>query len=191
MRTICGLSAKEFLRKAEEFHGYPAPGLLVGGIMVDLALRNLPPGELFDVICETDSCLPDAVQLLTPCTIGNGWLKVIPAGRYALTFFEKHGGEGVRVSINAGKLEKYPELKNWFLRLKTKKEQDAELLRAEILNADDDLFAVSPVFVDAGLLGHMHGGTIGLCPSCGEAYPRSDGERCRVCQGYVLYRKAE
>ncbi len=39
-------------------------------------LRNLPPDILFNSLCETNKCLPDAVQLLTPCTVGNGWLKV-------------------------------------------------------------------------------------------------------------------
>ncbi len=45
--------------------------------MVDLALKNLPKGEFFDALCETPACLPDAVQLLTPCTVSNGWLKVV------------------------------------------------------------------------------------------------------------------
>lgn len=187
MREICGLSFEEFRRKAEEFHGYPAPGLLVGGLMVDLARRNLPAGEFFDVLCETNSCLPDAVQILTPCTCGNGWLKIIPLGRYALTFFEKRSGEGVRVSVDAEKLEKYPEVKNWFFRLKPKKEQKEDLLISQIFEGGDDLFRVSSVRVDESHLGPKHGGSVVLCPSCGEAYPREDGERCRVCQGFLLY----
>ena len=191
MRTLCGLPLDEYLRRAEEFHGFPAPGLYAGGLMVDLARRNFPDGKLYDVICETNSCLPDAVQLLTPCTYGNGWLRVIPAGRFALTFFDKHSGDGVRVSIDAGKLEKYPEIKNWFLRLKPKKEQDTSILNAEILKAGDDILAVSSVTVDESFLGHAHGRAISLCPSCGEAYPREDGPQCRVCGGLTLYRQSK
>jgi formylmethanofuran dehydrogenase subunit E len=59
----------------KSFHGYVAPGVVLGGVMVDLARRQLPPEVLFDAVCETRHCLPDAVQLLTPCTLGNGWLK--------------------------------------------------------------------------------------------------------------------
>ncbi|MBW2217489.1 MAG: formylmethanofuran dehydrogenase subunit E family protein, partial [Deltaproteobacteria bacterium] len=78
----------EFVPIVENFHGFAAPGVLIGGFMVDLALRNLPEGEFFDAVCETPKCLPDAIQLLTPGTIGNGWLKVVNFGRYALSLYE-------------------------------------------------------------------------------------------------------
>ena len=61
-------------------------------------------GCLFDAICETRNCLPDAVQLLTPCTIGNGWLKVVNVGRFALTLYDKYQGEGVRVYLDPAKV---------------------------------------------------------------------------------------
>ena len=32
----------EFVSIVKTFHGYQAPGVLIGGLMVDLALRNLP-----------------------------------------------------------------------------------------------------------------------------------------------------
>jgi formylmethanofuran dehydrogenase subunit E len=63
--------------------------------MVDLALSILPRGILFDAIAETGHCLPDAIQLLTPCTVGNGWLKVRDLGRFALALYDKQSGEGV------------------------------------------------------------------------------------------------
>jgi formylmethanofuran dehydrogenase subunit E len=59
----------------EEFHGYRSPGLVVGGMMVDTALRELGSTPYLHVVTETVVCLPDAVQLLTPCTVGNGLLK--------------------------------------------------------------------------------------------------------------------
>jgi formylmethanofuran dehydrogenase subunit E len=70
----------------ESFHGIAAPGVIIGGFMVDLASGSLRRNALHNVICETAKCLPDAVQLLTPCSIGNRWLKIIDVGRYALTF---------------------------------------------------------------------------------------------------------
>ncbi len=81
MTTICGYSTEEYLAMVVKFHGHQAPGLMIGGFMVDMAMRERPEGEFFDVLCETSVCLPDAVQLLTPCTYGNGWLKVVDIGR--------------------------------------------------------------------------------------------------------------
>lgn len=39
--------------------------------MVDLACRHLTPGPIFYALCETPKCLPDSIQILTPCTLGN------------------------------------------------------------------------------------------------------------------------
>jgi len=60
--------------------------------MVDLALKN----QFFDAVCETQACLPDTLQMLTPCTIGNGWLKIFDFGRYALALYDKYAGQGIR-----------------------------------------------------------------------------------------------
>ena len=90
-------SFDEFLHLVQSFHGHPAPGVIIGGIMVEVARRQLPVEVLFDAICETRNCLPDAIQMLTPCTIGNGWLKVVNVGRFALTLYDKYQGEGARV----------------------------------------------------------------------------------------------
>ena len=87
--TIGSYSFEEYIDKVKAFHGHVAPGLVVGGYMVDLALQHFPPGRLFDALSETRACLPDAVQLLTPCTIGNGWLKIINLGRFIKIFWIK------------------------------------------------------------------------------------------------------
>src|SRR5208337_4410957 len=93
-KDILSHTFEEYAAMVESFHGYAAPGVLIGGFMVDLAYRSLPSNGLYNVICETAKCLPDAVQLLTPCSIGNRWLKIINVGRYALTFYDKHKGPG-------------------------------------------------------------------------------------------------
>jgi formylmethanofuran dehydrogenase subunit E len=98
-------SFDQFIEKIKVFHGSIAPGIVAGGFMVDIARANLPHGEFFDVICESQHCLPDAVQLLTPCTIGNRWLKIVDTSRYALTFYNKYTGDGIRVYIDAKKLQ--------------------------------------------------------------------------------------
>jgi formylmethanofuran dehydrogenase subunit E len=156
-----------FLRRAAEFHGYAAPGLVIGGYMVDLAMRRLPEGTLFEALVETGKCLPDAVQLLTLCSTGNGRMKVVHWAR----------------------LENWPEIRAWFLKLKPKQEQDSERLLAEIREAGADICAVTAVQVSPRLLEKSHMEVIALCPLCGEAYPAADGGICRKCQGEDLYQE--
>jgi formylmethanofuran dehydrogenase subunit E len=93
-------SREEYLRQLQSFHGSLAPNLIIGGGMVNLALRSLPKDKLFDAICETPLCLPDAIQLLTPCTISNGWLRVLNFGRFVITLYEKYGSVGVRDGLS-------------------------------------------------------------------------------------------
>ena len=109
-------TVEEYKNLVKSFHGYVAPGLMIGGFMVDHALNHLPEGDFFDAVSETRNCLPDAIQLLTPCTIGNGWLRILDLGRYALTLYEKYNGKGVRVYLDVGKLDSWPNIKNWFLK---------------------------------------------------------------------------
>ena len=103
MMNIGPYSYDEYLSGVKSFHGYAAPGLMMGGFMVDLALSHMPEGVLFDAVCETRSCLPDAVQLLTPCTVGNGWLRILNLGRYALSLYDKYQGDGIRVFVDCAK----------------------------------------------------------------------------------------
>jgi len=186
---IRGRSFEAFLEEVKAFHGYPAPGVLLGGKMIETAYRHLPPEGIFDVLCETPKCLPDAVQLLTPCTFGNGWLTVVNVGRFALTFYEKEGGKGIRVFVDPQKLEPVPELKAWFLKLKPKQEQDTRLLLSQIREKGSEILRVQEVQVAQDLLVRKRRGLLGVCPACGEGYPLADGPRCRVCSGTVsLYR---
>lgn len=177
----------EFRRLAESFHGYAAPGLLVGGCMVDLAGRRLPAGVLFEAVVETSKCLPDAVQLLTPCSTGNRRMKICDLGRYALSLFDKHTGKGVRVSLDPAKMAAWPELSAWFFKEKPKREQDVRRLEAEIEAAGDSICKAESVIVQRRFLGHRHMGSIARCPLCGEAYPLEDGAVCRGCQGEAPY----
>lgn len=185
--NIGNRTIEEYLALAEDFHGYPAPGIILGGFMVELAKRQLPPDILYDAVSETKSCLPDAIQILTPCTIGNGWLRVINLGRYALSLFDKHTGHGFRVWLDADKLERWPEFKKWFFILAPKKEQDSKLLLEEICAAGDSVCSVRAIQVPLDLFKKRHKDKITLCPLCGEAYPGRDGGICRGCQGEAPY----
>ncbi len=178
---------EEYVHLVKSFHGSLAPGLIIGGFIVDLALKRLPPGEFFDAICETPVCLPDAVQLLTPCTVGNGWLTVLDFGRFAVTLYEKQEGEGVRVYLDTEKIKAFSEIHHWYFKLRTKKEQDHQRLIEEIKEAGHGLLGRQRVRVDPVKLRRPKQGLVGTCPSCGESYPLAHGERCRACQGSSPY----
>ena len=167
--------------------GTSAPGLVIGGFMVDLAMKNLPQGEFFDAVCETAVCLPDSIQLLTPCTVGNGWLKVLEFGRFALTLYEKYNGEGVRVYLDAGKIRKWPEINTWFFKLKPKKEQNLQAIIDEVKAAGTSILSIQKVRVEPEKLHRPKLGPVSLCPVCREAYPVRDGDKCRSCQGESPY----
>ncbi|GAB6110837.1 FmdE family protein [Desulfomicrobium salsuginis] len=178
---------QEFKDRAAAFHGYPAPGLLIGGYMVEMAKAALPAGILFEAVVESKKCLPDAVQLLTLCSTGNNWMKIVNLGRYAVSLYDKYTGEGVRVSVDLDALENWPNIKGWFLKLTPKKEQDTEALFREIEDAGDAILRLEKVTVQPRLLGHAHMTRIEACPVCREAYPVSDGAICRGCQGEAPY----
>ncbi len=178
---------EEFKEKARQFHSYPAPGLLLGGYMVELAKSLMPRDVLYEAVVETGKCLPDAVQLLTPLSAGNNWMKVVNLGRYALALYDKHTGAGVRVWVDAAKLAPYPELRAWLLKQKPKKDQDSERLLEEIRQAGPTICSHRPVQVSERMRRRPGMGPVTLCPVCGEPYPAKDGAICRGCQGEAPY----
>ncbi|MBN1665377.1 MAG: formylmethanofuran dehydrogenase subunit E family protein [Deltaproteobacteria bacterium] len=180
-------SYEEYLHLVKSFHGSQAPGLMIGGFMVDYAMNSLPEGEFFDAICETRVCLPDAVQILTPCTIGNGWLKVFDYGRYALALYEKYSGEGIRIYLDPAKLSQWSEVNGWFMKLIPKKDQDSEKLFHQIKEAGRAILSKHPIRVQPALLQKEKMGKVAVCPQCGEAYPVRDGAMCRPCAGDSPY----
>lgn len=184
-------SFDSFVELATWFHNYPAPGLLLGGYMVEEAKKHIPEGTLFDAVSETSWCLPDAVQLLTPCTIGNGWLRVQNLGVYALSLFDKHTGEGIRVRLDPAKLEPYPHTLCWLMKTKTKPEQNSEELRREIRDHGPEMLSVEPVQVKPEVVNKRSKGSIALCPICGDAYPEFHGAICRSCSGDSPYQKQD
>lgn len=169
------------------FHGFPAPGLVLGVKMVSYAMDNLPENILFDAICETSSCLPDAVQILTLCTIGNAWLKVVDLGKFAVTLYDKSTGKGFRVYLDPYKLIRWPEFYGWFYKLKPKKDQDTERLLNEIQTADTNVLTIEKVQIKPSYLIKESKGPITTCLICNEAFPEKDGRICKGCQGQNPY----
>lgn len=147
---IGSYSYKEFKDMATMFHNYPAPGLMLGGYMVEAAKAQMPDDTPYEALVETTCCLPDAAQMLTPCTIGNGCLKVENIGKYAVTLYDKFSGEGVRVSVCPEKIEKYREIKRWFLALGHETEQNTTSLQRQIALAGASICDVKNVNVSDG-----------------------------------------
>ncbi len=178
---------EEYVNRATLFHGYAAPGVIIGGFMVDLAYKHLPHDGLFDALCETAKCLPDAIQLLTPCTLGNGWLKVVHLGHFALALYDKQTGEGVRVGIDYQRLEPFTEIKSWLCKLKPKEKRDETVLLEELQTAGPWILTTRPVNVNVENLRLPKKKGIVFCTSCGEAYPAEYGSTCMGCQGMGPY----
>ncbi|ODS40357.1 MAG: hypothetical protein A7315_08860 [Candidatus Altiarchaeales archaeon WOR_SM1_79] len=120
-----------------EFHGSMPPGLVIGAYMVDYARELLgeTKGKL-NAVAETRHCLIDAIQVMTPCTMGNKYLWLVDYGRFALTLYDRDTKQGIRVYIDMKKIpgENYPELYAFLLR-----KRDPEILNdmrlREISNA--------------------------------------------------------
>jgi formylmethanofuran dehydrogenase subunit E len=183
---ICGRSIEEFLEIVEKFHGWKAPALVIGGFMVDWAQEGIGPGVEFDSFVETTHCLPDAIQLFTPCTFGNGWMKVLDWDKFALSFYDKRTLHGVRVWLDLERTRSYPLIYNWYMRLVSKKSIDHDVLLDSIIAAGRSMLSRTPVHITQ-FYGKKEKGEIAICSGCGEAYPTLQGEQCLACQGNGYY----
>lgn len=178
---------EEFRELAREFHGFPAPGLMLGAYMVEHA-KSLMPGEvLYDALVETEKCLPDAVQLLTPLSTGNGWMKVLRLGRFALSLYDKQTGMGRRVFLDPEKLAHWPLIQSWLLKKEPKRNQDTEAILQAIREAGNSVCSSLVIRMQGRYLTKPESGRIEQCPMCGEYYPGSHGPICRGCQGDEPY----
>jgi formylmethanofuran dehydrogenase subunit E len=177
----------DFVIRMEEFHGYRSPGLLLGGMMVDVTLRELGSPPYLNVVTETVVCLPDAVQLLTPCTIGNGFLQVFDWGKFALTSYDRVTLSGVRVWLNSDALTGYPLIRRWFERTTRPKEKPPfEDLASQILVASGDILNHKPVRLHRALKDSERVPTA-RCPECGESYALRLGSVCPACRTEAYY----
>jgi len=187
---IAGKPVEAFLEEIRKFHGWVAPGVLLGGFMVDYALELVGKEVEADAIVETRFCLPDAVQLLTPCTFGNGWMKVLDWDKFALSLYDKKTREGFRVRLDVDKTAAFPNLYNWFMKLVPKKDLPLETLNQTILAAGREALSADPVYI-TNYYAKIKKGETGICPSCGEAYTLRQGSLCVACQGEAYYQSVE
>ena len=184
---LCGIPFEEYLYSMEEFHGARSPGMIIGGMLLDRATAELGPTEFLNVACETVMCLPDAVQLLTNCTMGNGYLQVFDWGKFALCAYDRTTLKGVRAWLDLSEIDKHEVVKNWFQRTgKPRVKPPFEQLAEAFLNSGQDLIRYRQVRMHKPLKDETKVMT-GPCPQCGESYPLRQGDRCLACQGQAYY----
>jgi len=185
--TICGLTMQDYLIKAEEFHGHLSPGVTMGGFLVDAAWELLGPTPYINAVVETVVCLPDAVQMLTPCTLGNGFMQILDWGKFALTLYDRETLKGARAWVDRERVAERPAIAGWFLRGAGGLVLPKDEVVAEIARQGRELLQVRPVSLPAALKSQDKVAT-GPCPACGESYPLRQGPACLACQGQAYYR---
>jgi len=181
--SLCGVDYDDFIIQMEEFHGYRSPGMLLGGLMLDRALTQLGPVQYLNVVSETVVCLPDAIQLLTPCTIGNGFLQLLDWGKFAFTVYDRVSLSGVRAGLAYDQIHRFGMVHQWFDRSERQREKPAfEDLEPEFLRAGEELIITKPVQLQRAL---KETGWVetGPCPSCSESYALRLGKSCPACSG--------
>jgi len=181
-QTIRKYALEQYINALIEFHGVLSPGILIAGFMVSAAIKRMAGHGSFRAICESPLYISDAVQMLTPCTIGNGCLKIINTGRFALIFYNAVNGTGVRVTVDPAMLKFYPVLNNWFFH-REDAESDREALLNEIRSAADNVLSVKMIRVAAEHLDVSGEERMALCPLCGEVYYWNAAGLCFTCQG--------
>jgi formylmethanofuran dehydrogenase subunit E len=187
---VCGSPIQKCLHTIEDFHGWIAPGLVLGLFMVDLAKERMGERVEFDAIVETRHCLPDAIQLFTPCTIGNGWMKILDWDKFALSLYDRNKRHGYRVWLDLEKTKQFPDLYNWYMRRIPKKMLPLEVLVDTILSAQRTVLSYESIFVTR-LYERDKKGKTAVCPVCKEAYAEKLGEACISCQGRGYYTASE
>ena len=168
-KVICGRSLDIFFDDIKRFHGFVSPGLVLGGIMVDWAQELIGPYVEADAVAETCHCLPDAVQIFTPCTIGNGWLKVLDWDKFALCLYDKRRLSGYRVWLDLEKARFSPNIYNWYMRRAAKEDLPLDLLHGDILSAGRSVLSRRAVRVTRPFRKKSKEG-IRICPGCGRIF---------------------
>lgn len=173
---------RPYFEQGIEFHGWLSPGLALGIIMVDLAKELLGPRHLIDAVVETKACIPDAVQLMTACSYGNGWMRVKDWGKVALTLYDKQELDGIRVSIDLEEVRKHPLIERWLMKSGN---VDKEEVTREIVKAGRSILSWQRVRVAP--YRKPKEVPVVVCSSCGETHPAADGELCTRCNGREDY----
>ncbi len=173
---------EDLLKRIEEFHGALVPGLIMGAYMVELAYEKLGEAEFVDAAVESKKCIADAVQLMTSCTLGNGWLKVYDWGIFAVTLYDKKTKKGVRVYLDIDKLPADSIIRKWYFRDIGK--DSHEEVGKEVLKLKTSIFSSEPVRVEIPKKTHAK---ILYCTQCNQPFPSTGSDKCASCDTGSTY----
>lgn len=183
---ICNKHVKDFLMEIERFHGRQAPGLVLGGLMVDLAIELLGAYSEPAAIVETPCFIPDAVQLFTPCTVGNGRLVVLNWGKMAICLYDLNRLAGYRIWLDLKKTRSISSIYNWHMHLLPSHERTSERVLEDILTAGRSILSWRAVPITQRAASQWDQ-AMRVCTRCDEACPTVQGEWCLSCQGESYY----
>lgn len=171
----------EYMEQAKRFHGNLAPGVVLGGLMVDWALEVMEPSELLDAIVETRKCLPDAVQILTKCSIGNSWLKILDWGKLAITLYDIETLSGARIYLDIHKLDQSSLVRTWAMKERPKEENPLEPLINEMIELGRDMLGCKKMTI--GTIPERFSPYVMpmICSKCGEAFRFGSDDICQGC----------
>jgi formylmethanofuran dehydrogenase subunit E len=184
--TLCGKPGDVFLLSLEHFHGDQTPGLIMGAIMVDWAFELLGIDSDPKAVVESRNFLPDAVQLLTPCTVGNGRLITLDWHKAALSLFDRRRMAGYRVWLDLKKTRSSAILYAWQMHLPLPPGISSDHVISDILQAGRAVLSCRAVPITRDFTAPSEDAMC-VCPRCDEAYPVSQGGQCRACQGESYY----
>ncbi|OFV80588.1 MAG: hypothetical protein A3B65_06970 [Acidobacteria bacterium RIFCSPHIGHO2_02_FULL_67_57] len=182
----------DYLREADK-EGRPRSGIILGIRMVLRAMQELQIGDPAEVhrqliaFVETDRCLPDAVELVTGCRLGNRTLKFRDLGKMAATFLDLRTNHAIRLAAretaNQRALEVFKGL-----------EKEEALSRAYREWPDEELFSWQPVAVELPTEERPgYRAPRVVCAECGEGISfhrevaRAGRPLCRSCAGERYY----
>ncbi|MCL0096291.1 FmdE family protein [Thermodesulfovibrionales bacterium] len=149
---------KTELEKAVEFHGHLCPPIVFGVRASELGLEKLraerPEDEEIVAVIENDSCMGDAIQSVSGCTLGKGNLILKNYGKMAVAFINRANGESIRLIIKEKVIE---DLMNsdfgrakreghlpWVEMMKMAKEVSQQMMEL----SDDELFDTKKVQIE-------------------------------------------
>jgi formylmethanofuran dehydrogenase subunit E len=173
---------EDLIERLTEFHGALVPGLVIGAYMVELAYEELGAAEFIDAVSESKKCIADSVQLMTKCTLGNGWLKVFDWGIFAITLYDKKTKRGVRVYLDVDKIPKESITYKWFFRIVGKSSHD-EVVK-ELFELKKSVLSYEHVVVD---IKKKKRAEIKHCAKCGYPFPSNGGDECIACSKEETY----
>jgi formylmethanofuran dehydrogenase subunit E len=179
--------ARRFIDEAVQFHGFPAPNVILGAYMVDLAMEKMgaSPGERFFAVSETAKCLPDAIAILTGCTTGSSKYLLFNSGRLSMALGRNDGSglaKGVRIFVVHEKTAEYPALRAWYFNDKAAgAKSDIPALLDDIIRAGRSILSWETVEIP--MPSKDDDWKPAICPKCGEMVPDTYMENglCRAC----------